>query len=69
MAAPGQAVLKTLTDVTSYTEYVEKLNALFADDLNDEPEEVEKTYPPYGETTFYRMFSCSRKITKNWSIF
>lgn len=49
---PGQAVLKTLTDVTSYTEYVEKLNALFADDLNDEPEEVEKTYPPYGEDDF-----------------
>lgn len=48
----GQAVLKTLTDVTSYTEYVEKLNALFADDLNDEPEEVEKTYPPYGEDDF-----------------
>lgn len=51
---PGQAVLKTLTDITSYTEYVEKLNALFEDDLNDEPEEVEKTYPPYGEDDFLK---------------
>ena len=25
---PGQAVMKTLTDITSYTDYVEKLNAL-----------------------------------------
>ena len=26
---PGQAVMKTLTDITQYTEYVEKLNAMF----------------------------------------
>lgn len=26
---PGQAVMKTLTDITAYTDYVEKLNALF----------------------------------------
>ena len=24
---PGQAAMKTLTDITSYTDYVEKLNA------------------------------------------
>ena len=28
----GQAVLKTLTDITPYTDYVEKLCALFAAD-------------------------------------
>ena len=39
-------------DAAKLSEYVEKLNALFADDLNDEPEEVEKTYPPYGEDDF-----------------
>ena len=49
---PGQAVMKTLTDITPYTEYVEQLNAIFTDDLPDEPEEVEKTYPAYGEADF-----------------
>ena len=41
---PGQAVMKTLTDITSYTDYVEKLNSLF--------EDVEKTYPPYTKEDF-----------------
>ena len=37
---PGQAVMKTLTDITSYTDYVKQLNQLFIDDENvtiDEP--------------------------------
>ena len=62
---PGQAVLKTLTDITSYTEYVEKLNALFEDDLNDEPEEVEKTYPPYGEDDFLKDVFMSQEEYEN----
>jgi 5-methylcytosine-specific restriction protein B len=33
---PGQAVMKTLTDITPYTEYVEKLKALLANE--DDPE-------------------------------
>ena len=48
---PGQAVMKTLTDITSYTDYVEKLNALFADEVED-AEEVETTYPPYDVDKF-----------------
>ena len=48
---PGQAVMKTLTDITPYTEYVEKLNTLFADDVED-AEEVETTYPPYDVDKF-----------------
>ena len=35
-AHPGQAAIKTLTDITSYTDYVEKLNAFFDSDETDE---------------------------------
>ena len=48
---PGQAVMKTLTDITSYTDYVEKLNALFADEGED-VEEVETAYPHYDVDKF-----------------
>ena len=46
---PGQAVTKTLTDITAYTDYVAKLNALYeggADDDDVEPEE--KEFPEYS---------------------
>lgn len=49
---PGQAVMKTLTDITSYTDYVEKLNALFEDESEDDVEEVDKNYPVYTEEDF-----------------
>ena len=49
---PGQAVMKTLTDITSYTDYVEKLNALFEDDTTEDIEEVSKNYPVYTEEDF-----------------
>ena len=48
---PGQAVMKTLTDITSYTDYVEKLNVMFTDDVED-VEEVEAVYPPYDADKF-----------------
>lgn len=48
---PGQAVMKALTDITSYTDYVEKLNALFVEEAED-IEEVETTYPPYDVDKF-----------------
>ena len=50
---PGQAVMKTLTDITAYTDYVAKLNALYedSDDVEDvEPEE--KTFPAYSPEKF-----------------
>ena len=50
---PGQAVMKTLTDITSYTDYVEKLNALFEDYTVEEIEEVEIQYPVYTEEDFW----------------
>ena len=50
---PGQAVMKTLTDVTSYTDYVSKLNALFDAEAEEEDiEEEEKTFPAYTPEDF-----------------
>ena len=44
--------MKTLTDITSYTDYVEKLNELFEDDFRDDVEEVAKNYPKYTKESF-----------------
>lgn len=49
---PGQAVMKTLTDITSYSDYVEKLNALFESDIVDDVEEQEMEYPIYDADQF-----------------
>lgn len=51
---PGKAVQKTLTEITQYTDYVEKLNALFEDTAEETPEEPEKDYPAYTEKDFLR---------------
>ena len=49
---PGQAVMKTLTDITSYTDYVEKLNALFVSDSLDDEEPPVMEYPTYDAEEF-----------------
>ena len=49
---PGQAVMKTLTDITAYTDYVEKLENLFESETNDEPEEPAMDYPLYDSDLF-----------------
>lgn len=49
---PGQAVMKTLTDITAYTDYVEKLNSIFEDESEDDIEEVEQSYPAYTKEDF-----------------
>jgi len=51
---PGQAGIKTLTDITQYTEYVEKLEALFHNetDLIEDNEEPEIKYPKYSKDDF-----------------
>lgn len=49
---PGQAVMKTLTDITAYTNYVGKLNALFESDTLDDVEEQEIEYPAYDSEMF-----------------
>lgn len=52
---PGKAVTKTLTDITRYTDYVSKLNALFENE--EEPEELEldtqeEAFDPYTADDF-----------------
>jgi hypothetical protein len=51
---PGQAVMKTLTDITQYTEYVEKLETLVLgeSDLPETDDEPEIQYPDYSEADF-----------------
>ena len=49
---PGKAVTKTLTDITRYTDYVEKLEALFVDDETAEtPVPAEKPEVVYDSYT------------------
>jgi 5-methylcytosine-specific restriction protein B len=53
---PGNAVVKTLTDITSYTDYVEKLESLF---LNEDSKEIilekkEVLYEDYSNTDFLK---------------
>jgi len=49
---PGQAVMKTLTNITPYTDYVGKLNMLFDSDEIDDVEKEEIEYPVYDEEKF-----------------
>ena len=52
---PGQSVMKTLTDITSYTDYVAKLNSLIEDNESmQDVEENEITFPEYTEKDFLR---------------
>lgn len=49
---PGNAAMKTLTDITPYTDYVEKLCALFTDDEVENVEEPEVVLKPYSADRF-----------------
>ena len=49
---PGLAVMKTLTDITAYTDYVEKLNSLFDSNEIDDVEAKDVTYPSYSKDRF-----------------
>lgn len=51
---PGKAAVKTLTDITPYTEYVEKLKSLFDNEGGEEIEEKEIVYPPYSAEDFLK---------------
>ena len=48
----GQTAMKTLTDVTPYTDYVEKLCGLFVSETEADVEEQIVTFPEYTETDF-----------------
>ncbi len=59
---PGNAHVKTLTDVTPYTEYVEKIETLILGDsaeleIDDAPESL---YPVYSEADFLNEVYISR---------
>ncbi len=49
---PGTAAMKTLTDVTPYTDYLEKLEKIFIDPNNELPVEDEKTWTEYSKDDF-----------------
>ena len=55
---PGQAVMKVLTDITQYTDYVKELEELFLGDEEAETE-IDETpileYPPYSEKEFLQQ--------------
>ena len=50
---PGNAVAKRLTDITPYTDYIEKLTSIFApDELDDVDTQPEIDYPAYSSADF-----------------
>ena len=50
---PDQAVIKTLTNISAYPDYVQKLLALFAEDASEEvSEQKEIKYPLYSKDDF-----------------
>jgi len=58
---PGQAVQKTLTDITIYTDYVEKLEALFRDEGEEADDKPEIDYDVYTQRDFLVDVSMSEK--------
>lgn len=49
---PGQAAMKTLTDITPYSDYVKKLLSIFEESVVDENHEIETEYPKYSKKNF-----------------
>jgi 5-methylcytosine-specific restriction enzyme B len=47
-----QSPMKTLTDITSFTDYVEQLNLFFDSDMLDDTETLETSYPTYDKARF-----------------
>lgn len=65
-AHPGQAVMKTLTDITSYTEYVKELSQLFQEEddvIIDEP--VKVNVKDYSKEKFLSEVYISEKEYTN----
>ena len=58
---PGQAAMKTLTDITAYTDYVEKLNALFESEAEDDDDEKIAEFKPYDEKQFLNEVYMDKK--------
>lgn len=60
---PGKAVFKTLTDITSQTDYVESLEALFEVELDEAIKE--KIYPAYKKEDFLDQVFIDEKSYDN----
>jgi len=58
---PGNAVTKTLTEITPYTDYVAKLNALFDDEYEEDKEEREVELMPYDADMFLEQVYMNRE--------
>ena len=66
---PGQAVLKTLTDITPYTDYVTKLNALFESEEDTDTEDTTESAPKYGKTDFLKDVFIAKSNILNSSMY
>lgn len=51
---PDKAAPKTLTDITSFTEYVDKINSIFEDVSDEDIDEEQKTYPRYTKDDYLK---------------
>ena len=51
---PGQAAMKTLTEITQHPEYVKKLNKIVDSKIDEEYEEKDYKYPTYTREDFLR---------------
>lgn len=58
---PGSAPLKTLTDMTPYTESIEKLKSLFINDTVDDDDDPNVSYPLYDSEMFLEDVYMSRE--------
>ena len=52
--SPMQLAMKTLTDATAYTDDVEKINALFEDEIEEDEIDKEVEYPAYTREDFLK---------------
>ena len=60
---PGQAVMKTLTNISPYSDYVQQLLGLFAEDtLVEESEQKEIKYPLYTKDDFLDEVYMSEEV-------
>lgn len=48
----SQIPSKTLTDVTPYSDFLDRIKVLFEDEMTDDAEEQEIIYPPYSQENF-----------------
>ena len=64
---PGKSVAKRLTDITPYTDYIEKLITIFTpDELDDVDTQPEVDYPEYSSADFLSDVYMSEQDYETW---